>query len=145
MIVQQKRYRNLNTYLKTLFYFIFNWSVYPLISSTKSGPLPELEVTRGCHWSVHCIVSFKLPGLGKSLPRCSLLSLFQVLQNSWSQMFMSWFKALSLHDHHRWDLKKKKSWRVQQYLSMHVSPLAGSVPNKMACKDFEHLVGYPCH
>ena len=30
-------------HLKTLYYFIFNWSVCHLISSTKSGPLPELE------------------------------------------------------------------------------------------------------
>ena len=29
MIVQQKRCWNLNIYLRTLFYFIFNWSVYP--------------------------------------------------------------------------------------------------------------------
>ena len=29
---------------KNFIYFIFNWSVYPLISSTKSGPQPELEV-----------------------------------------------------------------------------------------------------
>ena len=43
MIVQQKRYWNLNMHLKTLYYFIFNWSVCHLISSTKSGPLPELE------------------------------------------------------------------------------------------------------
>ena len=28
---------------KNFILFIFNWSVYPLISSTKSGPLPELE------------------------------------------------------------------------------------------------------
>ena len=42
MIVQQ-RYWNLNIYLKNFLYFIFNWSVYPLISSTKTGPLPELE------------------------------------------------------------------------------------------------------
>ena len=47
MKVQQKRYWNLNIYLKTLFYFIFNLSVYPLISSTKSGPLPELEGLNG--------------------------------------------------------------------------------------------------
>ena len=32
MIIQQKRYWNLNIYLKT-----FDWPVYPLISSTKSG------------------------------------------------------------------------------------------------------------
>ena len=37
MIIQKKRYRNLNIYLKNLFYFIFNWSVYTLISRTKSG------------------------------------------------------------------------------------------------------------
>ena len=43
MIVQQKRCWNLNIYLRTLFCFIFHWSVYPLISSTKSGPQPELE------------------------------------------------------------------------------------------------------
>ena len=29
---------------KNFIYFIFNWSVYPLISSTISGPLPELEL-----------------------------------------------------------------------------------------------------
>ena len=45
MIVQQKRYWYLNIYFKTLFYFKFNWSVYPLISSTKSGPWPELDHT----------------------------------------------------------------------------------------------------
>ena len=28
---------------KNFILFIFNWSVYPLISSTKSGPRPELE------------------------------------------------------------------------------------------------------
>ena len=43
MIVQQKKYWNLNISLKTYFHFIFNWSVYPLISSTKSGPRPELD------------------------------------------------------------------------------------------------------
>ena len=47
MIVQQKRCWNLNIYLRALFYFIFNWSVYPLISSTKSGPRPELEENIG--------------------------------------------------------------------------------------------------
>ena len=46
MIVQQKRCRNLNIYLRILFYFIFKWSVCPLISSTKSGPWPELECPR---------------------------------------------------------------------------------------------------
>ena len=30
--------------IKTLFYIIFNWSVYPIISSTKSGPQPELDI-----------------------------------------------------------------------------------------------------
>ena len=44
MIVQQKRCWNLNICLRTLFYFIFNWSVYPLISSTKSA----LQESRGC-------------------------------------------------------------------------------------------------
>ena len=43
MKVEQKRYWNLNIDLKTLFYFLFNLSVYPQISSTKNGPLPELE------------------------------------------------------------------------------------------------------
>ena len=43
--LQQKRYWNLNIYVKTLFYFIFNWSVLPLISSTKSGPRPELDTS----------------------------------------------------------------------------------------------------
>ena len=45
MITQLKRCWNLDTYLK-LCYLTFNWSVYPLISSTKSGPLPELETTQ---------------------------------------------------------------------------------------------------
>ena len=48
MIVQQKRCWNLNIYLRILFYFIFNWSVYPLISSSKSGPWPELECILVC-------------------------------------------------------------------------------------------------
>ena len=43
MILQQKRYWNLNIYLRTLFYFIFHWSVNPLISSTRSGPQPECD------------------------------------------------------------------------------------------------------
>ena len=47
MKVQQKRYWNLNIYLKTLFYFIFNLSVYPQISSTKSGPQAELDPSFG--------------------------------------------------------------------------------------------------
>ena len=45
MIMQQKRYWNLDIYLKTLFYFMFNWSVYPLISRTKSGPQPKSLLT----------------------------------------------------------------------------------------------------
>ena len=44
MIVPQKRCWNLKIYFRTLFYLIFNWSDYPLISSTKSGPRPELEL-----------------------------------------------------------------------------------------------------
>ena len=40
MIVQQERCWNLNIYLRTLFCFIFNWSVYPLISRTNRGPWP---------------------------------------------------------------------------------------------------------
>ena len=42
-----KKCWNLNIYLRTLFYFIFNWSVYTLISSTKSGPWPEWEYPVG--------------------------------------------------------------------------------------------------
>ena len=41
MIIQQKRYWNLDMYLKTL--FIFTWSVYPLISSTKSGTTAKVR------------------------------------------------------------------------------------------------------
>ena len=65
MIVQQKRYWNLNIYLRTLFYFIFNWSVYTLISSTKSGPLPELERERNLSFDrkrvAHAIFKLKQP------------------------------------------------------------------------------------
>ena len=32
---------------KNFISFIFNWSVYPLISSTKSGPQPELDARLG--------------------------------------------------------------------------------------------------
>ena len=59
MIVQQKRYWNLNIYLRTLFYFIFNWSVYPLISSTKSGPPPELDSPGLSNFNVILNISFK--------------------------------------------------------------------------------------
>ena len=52
MIVQQKICWNLNMYLRTLIYiYIFNWSVYPLISSTKSRPWPELELElKAIYW-----------------------------------------------------------------------------------------------
>ena len=43
MIVQQKRYWNLNIYLKTLYFILYLIDLLTLISSTKSGPLPELD------------------------------------------------------------------------------------------------------
>ena len=46
MIIQQKRYWNLYIYLRIS--FIFNWLLYPLILSTKSGTLARVRC--GTRW-----------------------------------------------------------------------------------------------
>ena len=79
MIVQQKRYWNLNIYLKTLFYFIFNWSVYPLISSTKNGT--SVRVRMSCpSWQWHRTWSHWFPV--PTLPVAPLYSDLGFIQNS---------------------------------------------------------------
>ena len=45
MIVQQKKDWNLNIYLKTLLYFIFNWSVYPPYFQYKTWTSARVGVT----------------------------------------------------------------------------------------------------
>ena len=46
MIIQQKDIE-ISMYLKFWFYIIFNQSVHPLISSTKSGTLARVRVALG--------------------------------------------------------------------------------------------------
>ena len=43
---------------KNFILFIFNWSVYPLISSTKIGPRPELEKSESQHLGARRIEGF---------------------------------------------------------------------------------------
>ena len=64
-------------------------------------------------------------------------ALLQVLQNSWSRIFMLWVKTLSARDHH-WRNPRKKHFRAwecrlhSKIKSARVSALTGSAPSKMA-------------
>ena len=67
----------LNVYLKSWFIFIFNWSVYPLISSTKSGALPELEAW---HAILYLVTPWQnLPRIGSRLGSiCQSLTCYSI-------------------------------------------------------------------
>ena len=84
MITQLKRYWNLDIYLKTLFYIIFNCSVYPLIYSTKTWTSARVRsATRHLSWFLLLKSLFEVP-----LPVCQICTEMQLGQ--WAMGQLGW-------------------------------------------------------